>query len=47
MSNSRKVKREKHAKKVEKQGINVVKWIAVGFIGLAIIYMAVSIANFS
>lgn len=47
MSNKRKIKREKHAQKVEKQGIQVVKWIAIGFIGLAIIYMAVSIANFS
>ena len=39
MSNKRHVQRQKHAKKVEKQGRQVVIWIAVGLIALAVVYL--------
>lgn len=47
MSNKTNAKRKKHAEKVEKQGKNVVMWIMIGLIVLALIYMFTSVAIFN
>lgn len=43
MSNKANARRKKHAEKVEKQGKNVVMWIMVGLIVLALIWTLTSV----
>ena len=48
MSNKLRIKKkQQHEAKVEKQGKNVVKWIIVGLIVLAIVYMAFTFSTLS
>ena len=48
MSNKLRIKKkERHEAKVEQQGKNVVKWIIVGLIVLAVAYMAFTFSTLS